>query len=126
MKPPCEIVVSKILPAIRASLAKTLVERGMQQKEVAEMLGITQPAVSQYLSAARGADQRLLQTFPEINRYAEEMAEKVIGGERREMYITYLCKICRRIRTDKKFCDLYKQLANLEECGICYEEDSQC
>jgi hypothetical protein len=41
MKPPCEVIVRKILPTLRASLVKVLVNEGMQQKEVASILGIT-------------------------------------------------------------------------------------
>ncbi|MEM3391769.1 MAG: helix-turn-helix domain-containing protein [Archaeoglobaceae archaeon] len=47
-------MVKYILPAIRAMVAKELIERGYKIKEVAEMLGLTQAAVSQYLASKRG------------------------------------------------------------------------
>ena len=44
-----------ILPAIRGELAKTLVnEQELSQKEAAKLLGITEAAISQYLSKRRG------------------------------------------------------------------------
>ncbi|HUI40108.1 MAG TPA: helix-turn-helix domain-containing protein [Methanothrix sp.] len=49
MKFPCEIIVWDVLPSIRAAIAKELVKRGISQKEVSQMLGITPPAVSQYV-----------------------------------------------------------------------------
>ena len=54
MKSPCEMIVWDILPSIRAATAEELVKRGISQKEVSRMLGITPPAVSQYVSKKRG------------------------------------------------------------------------
>jgi hypothetical protein len=54
MKSPCEQIVWDILPSIRAAIAEELVKRGISQKEVSKMLGITPPAVSQYVSKKRG------------------------------------------------------------------------
>jgi len=122
MKSPCEVIVSKILPSIKALLVKTLVKRGIRQKEVATMLGITQASVSQYLAAVRGGDKKLLAIFPEMETYAEDMAEKIVGSGKKETYIALLCEICKKIRSDKKFYEYYKQLAPLEECGICYKK----
>jgi len=49
MKPFCEIIVAKILPAMRAIITKELMQTyGFNQTEVAQKLGITQPAISQY------------------------------------------------------------------------------
>jgi predicted transcriptional regulator len=57
MKIICEIVVNEILPTIRASLAKELIASyNLNQVEVAELLDISQPAVSQYLRQLRGKD----------------------------------------------------------------------
>ena len=51
MKPPCEMVVWYIIPAIRSELAKDLLKLGMKQKKISELMDITQPAVSQYLKS---------------------------------------------------------------------------
>ena len=37
MKPPCEIVVWYVIPAIRSELAKELLNLGMKQKDVSEL-----------------------------------------------------------------------------------------
>ena len=54
MRPPCEIVVWYVIPSIQSELAKELLNLGMKQKEISELLDITQPAVSQYISDKRG------------------------------------------------------------------------
>ncbi|MCF2137998.1 MAG: hypothetical protein K9W43_12260 [Candidatus Thorarchaeota archaeon] len=45
---PQEVEVWYILPAIRRELARAMIEAGRRQKDIARMLGITEPAVSQY------------------------------------------------------------------------------
>ena len=55
MKVPCEIILWHILPAIRKEFARGLMKNyGLNQKQVAELLGITPAAVCQYLSNKRG------------------------------------------------------------------------
>ncbi len=52
---PQEIQVRYILPAIRGELAKSLVKDcNLSQKEAAQRLGMTEAAISQYLSKRRG------------------------------------------------------------------------
>jgi len=41
----------------QADIAKELVKEGMSQKEVAERLGVTAPAISQYLSNKRAGQK---------------------------------------------------------------------
>ncbi|ADI32038.1 transcriptional regulator [Staphylothermus hellenicus] len=55
LKTLCEAVSKNILPAIRAVLAKILVEEyGYTQIEASKMLGVSQPAISNYLLSKRG------------------------------------------------------------------------
>ncbi|MCK9567215.1 MAG: hypothetical protein M0Q43_14350, partial [Methanothrix sp.] len=53
-KSPCEMVIWDVLPSIRAAIAEELMKRDLPQKEISRLLGITPPAVSQYLSKKRG------------------------------------------------------------------------
>jgi len=43
-----ELVVEEFLPTIRSMLAESLRERDLTQREVADVLGISQSAVSKY------------------------------------------------------------------------------
>jgi len=72
MRPPCEIVVQKVLPAIRAELARIMIDEGLPQHQVANRLGLTKAAVSQYVSAKRGHEV----SFPtEIEGKINELAK---------------------------------------------------
>jgi predicted transcriptional regulator len=106
---PCEVAVKSVIPAIRSAIARELTESyGLKQKEVAELLGVTQTAVSKYTSHCRGAifevtevegvqpvlkKTILLLANGEIDKY--ELAEK-------------LCMVCRIIRRSGLMCILCK------------------
>ena len=76
MKPPCEIVVWYVIPAIRSELAKELLNLGMRQKDVSELMDITQPAVSQYITDKRGSGIKLDDNVRQmIKDFAEELAD---------------------------------------------------
>ncbi len=54
----CERFVTEILPSVRAMVARDLVTRhGMSQSEAAKILGMTQPAISQYVRRLRGGKE---------------------------------------------------------------------
>ena len=54
MNVPCEKIIWHVLPAIRKEFSINLIKNyGLNQKQVAELLGITPSAVCQYLSAKR-------------------------------------------------------------------------
>ncbi|RLF48120.1 MAG: transcriptional regulator [Thermoplasmata archaeon] len=96
MKFPCEEVANKILPAIRAEIATKLAnEYGLKQIEISKILGVTQGAVSHYLSSFRGKERELLSKNPDIEKKIDEMAAMLIKGEFDEKHI---CKICKKLR----------------------------
>lgn len=57
---PSEIVVQRFLPIVRSMLAVALDDRGLAQREIAAHLGVSQAAVSQYLSAEQTGEQRFI------------------------------------------------------------------
>ncbi len=54
-RPVSDIIIKEVIPAMRAFIAKKLVEAyGLSQKQAAQKLGTTQPAISQYKRGLRG------------------------------------------------------------------------
>jgi len=51
----CETTVKGIIPNIKANIAKVMKTKGKKQREIAKTLGVTEAAVSMYLSGLRGA-----------------------------------------------------------------------
>ena len=100
MKSPCEQVVWDVLPGIRAAIAEALVKRGMAQKEVSELLGISPPAVSQYVSKKRGYNIEFGKEIKEsISKLTDDLWEKKIDNPAKG-----ICEICRMMRDDEDTC----------------------
>jgi len=101
MKVPCENVVWYVLPTIRSELAKELA-KAMSQKEISEILGITQAAVSQYVSNKRGSKIELQDdALAAIADLADDIARVGAGDPTQR-----ICEICKKIQED-------------EHCEIC-------
>ncbi len=100
MKSPCETVVWDVLPSIRAAVAEELVKRGMAQKDVSKLLGISAPAVSQYVSKKRGYNIEFGEELKaSISQLADDLVEKRVDSP-----VEGICVICRKMRDDKGNC----------------------
>lgn len=120
MKTPCELVVGKIMPALRATVVKELSSKyHMKQADIARKLGITQASVSQYLSSSRAAGSKMTENFPKIKTYATEIAQRINAGEDRFEWSSVLCRACTEIRSDEAFCKMHRVESGLEGCDIC-------
>lgn len=129
-RPPCEIVVNKILPCVRSEVVRILSNTyNMRQIEIANIMGITQASVSQYLTASRGKDKRFWKIFPEIKLYAGKAARDMvedlnkIGNDRNSQSL--LCTICRKIRDDDRFSTYITESGtskNENLCDLCESE----
>ncbi len=98
MKTPCEIIVWKILPVIRKELAKALIEDyRFNQKKVADKLGLTESAVSRYISGKRGKTEILdRKILNEITKSA-----KRISKENGLAVIEETCRICNLLKSSE-------------------------
>jgi len=122
MKPFCEVIVSDFLPAIRAAITKELfTTHGLTQKEISEKLGITQPAVSQYLKKIRG-DVNIIKNkkiMKEIKKLSGQIAKEKLSWT--QIHRTF-CAICLELREARVVCKLHeKNFPTPGSCKICYE-----
>lgn len=125
MKPPCEVVVKRILPAIRSVLVKDLTERHkLSQTKIASRLGITQPAVSQYLGSPRGS-KKLKENLEDSGLFSEvkALSDKIANGSTRKTeVIKNYCEICNNMGKEGTLCIYHlKREPYLEEekCDLC-------
>ena len=126
MKPPCEIVVWYIIPAIRSELAKELLNLGMKQKDVSELMDITQPAVSQYITDKRGSGIKLNDDVRQmIKDFARELSE---GEATKAQLISRTCSICKHVETVDVLDQLNIDKSELgDDCQSCLgSEASNC
>jgi uncharacterized protein len=69
----------RLIPEIRARLAKKLSHQGLHVSEIARVLRVTQPAVTQYLKGRRGV---ALQGIAKIDILLDPLAEKLFQRSR--------------------------------------------
>lgn len=100
MKPNCEAMVRYVLPAIRAMIARDLIEgHNMTQKEAAKKLGMTQPAVSQYGKHIRGNRAKILERDQNISDKISKISNSLARGEIDINEATdKVCEICKYMR----------------------------
>lgn len=75
---PQEIEVWYVLPAIRRAVCKGLVKKGLSQRETAKLLGITEPAVSQYIRSKRASKLRFSQ---EMSGLIDDVCLRITSGK---------------------------------------------
>jgi predicted transcriptional regulator len=95
MKIECEEAVWFTLPIIRKEFAQCLVkDHGLTQRKTAEKLGITESAVSQYISKKRG-DFKIQDSS--VQKEIKKSAQRIVEGDIHIMKIE-TCRICHLLR----------------------------
>lgn len=104
---PCEQVVKELLPALRASTAVELSKKHhLSQNQIAKELGITQAAVSKYLSGSTQKKVKQLSHDPRIAHMAHELAADIaVKHIDRPQLISSICDCCTKFRNDEE-CDI--------------------
>jgi predicted transcriptional regulator len=120
MKPPCEIMTNYIMPAVRAYIARRLIEKHeFTQVSAAEKLGLTQSAMSRYLTSNRGTRTSL---SDEVTHILEMIAEDLADQDSQStMTIEQTCMICLSMRRSGDFCRLHRELdKDIDDyCDVC-------
>ncbi len=144
---PQEVEVWYVLPAIRRELAKIMktkvvtrtnedgekVDHKVTQKEIARMLGVTEPAITQYLLKKKGQRSRGDQvSLPdhivrEIDKSADKMIadyEKVRLLDEEDIFQTMtreINHIIKAMRDDGVMCDIHKEFCahSSDPCDAC-------
>jgi predicted transcriptional regulator len=88
---PCEIIVWHILPAIRRELTKIMIEKhGLTQKEAAKKMGLTEAAISRYLTGKRAY---LKMPNGEVKKEILKSVDRLVNGGDTTV-VMETCRIC--------------------------------
>ena len=119
---PQEIEVRYILPAIRRELARTLIkDHKLSQKEAANILGLTEAAISQYQHSKRAKEVIFSENvIDEIKK----SAAKILSDKSKQKVIGEIYRISNLTTVRQVLCDLHRQQSkDLATCNICFDED---
>ncbi|TFH04676.1 MAG: hypothetical protein E4H14_14235 [Candidatus Thorarchaeota archaeon] len=142
---PAEVEVWYVLPAIRRELAKIMKtksvprigedgkkkEHKITQKEIAKMLGVTEPAITQYLLKKKGRRSRGDQVdIPEkflsdLDKSADVMIKQYeTGGANDDMFerMTFeINRVIKVMRDDGAMCDIHRKFSAhvKDKCSAC-------
>jgi predicted transcriptional regulator len=120
---PCEVGVKAVLPAIRALMARTIVEKhGMKEEQAAGILGLSQSAVSKYVTRVRG-NTLAIENVAEVQALVDKMITFLMHDPDRKMeFLKLFCQACKVIREKGLLCQLCQKNANktwTETCTFC-------
>lgn len=113
---PQEIEVFYVLPAVRREIAIVMKAEGKSQKVIAGLLGVTEPAVSQYMSAKRAST---FQLNDKVKSAIKESVKRITGeiGLMREMQ-----RLLILIREERLVCQAHEALGGAPKgCNVCFE-----
>jgi predicted transcriptional regulator len=122
---PCEVGVKTVLPAVKAIMARSIVEKyGLNEKKTADLLGLSQSAVSRYIGRERG-NLLNLEGTPEALALIDQMVTHLIKAPDNKTEILKLfCQTCTTIREKGLMCPAcQKEMppAWAEKCLFCRE-----
>lgn len=120
---PCEVAVKSLIPAIRSAIAKELIKTyRLKQIEAANLLGITQTAVSKYMTNTRGTTINL-DDIKDIDDLVTEIASNLVNNNLPSCDLSkkvcLVCKIIRKKRLMCKLCVRSKSTLQTQHCNIC-------
>jgi len=118
-----EIASRYVLPSLKRRLAEIMLkEYGFTQKEIARILGVSEAAVSRYISGERGHYLRV-ENLKEVDEKLRRIAEAFQRRETNTLAVHYMLHIITsEIMAEKRLCSIHGELdedINPAECNIC-------
>ncbi|MEM1558273.1 MAG: hypothetical protein QXG12_06745 [Thermoproteota archaeon] len=97
----CEHMVKYVVPALRMLISRRLVENyNLNQIQVARLLEVTQPSVSNYMGRRKGSVKiRRFLNNTMVNEYAASLAQKIFEqGLSIKNLSDDICELCTKLR----------------------------
>ena len=118
---PQEIEVWYIIPALRRELTKSMInDFSLTQKQIANNIGLTEAAVSQYLHSKRAKDVIFSKAILDEIKIS---AKRIIDNP--DTLLQEMIRITKLTDVKHVLCDMHKKYDSTlpENCDVCFEED---
>ena len=119
---PAEIETKTSVPALRALVDKKLIQdHAFSQKETAELIGVTQAAISNYLRGTRG-NFTSLGDDERIKNIVSQITIMMVEKHDLSDIISKFNEACLIIRSSRLLCDIHKKLEpslDVDNCHVC-------
>ncbi len=108
---PQELDVWYVLPAIRKEFALEMIKQGLTQREVAELLSLTEAAISHYKNENRAKEDLIDNaTKAEIKKAVKRIIEN------NHLVFSEIMRIDNRLKQNGIFCKIHKSKSSTPEC----------
>jgi len=129
---PLTLLTEIFIPSLRVLTAKRLREMGMSQTRIANLIGVTQPAVRQYLDEDESkVNEKLIKlglSQEEINNLLDQVTD-LLTSEDVESVMSFVTVSGLRFLSKLKFCQFHRSVEDMPPtCKICayiYSEDEE-
>jgi uncharacterized protein len=122
---PCEVGVKTVLPAVKAVMARSIVEKhGLNEKQTADILGLSQSAVSRYVGRERGNLLEIEGTTEVIALIDQMVTHLIERPDNKTEFLKLFCQTCQTIREKGLMCAHCQKEMPLdwaEKCLFCRE-----
>jgi len=114
---PQEIETYYLLPAIRREFVLCMLKEGLAQRQIAEKLGITEAAVSQYMKGRRAGK---IKFEDKIEAEIKNSVSRILGSKTTVLEeMRLICGICKK---EMVLCRIHMaECAVPDNCRICLE-----
>lgn len=93
----CEVMVRQIIPAVRVKAAKQLYSKGLKQEEIAARLGLTQAAISKYLSGKYTQEIKRLEKSKLVKKISGKIVDKILKKSfKKSDFQKIVCEYCEK------------------------------
>lgn len=117
---PCEVGVKTILPAVKAIMARSIVENhGFTEKQTANLLGLSQSAVSRYVSRDRGNLIEIGRSGQIAFLIDQMVLTLVKEPDKKKEVMDLFCQTCITVRKQGLLCNLCQKEMPKEWADTC-------
>jgi predicted transcriptional regulator len=105
-----------VVPFLRKTIVQFLKLKGLSQKDIAFLLGITPPAISQYLNNKRAI--LLEKQCPAASKKIKAIIDKRISQKQNEELNLFKlqAEVLRELEEKKIICEIHKAIDGFENC----------